>query len=150
QRPVQVRPDSAPDTATFEAALAVVAEAGNDAAERLRSPVEMRAAGVVLEAGEHPPDPGFELALEQDVADHAPLTGDRLEREEADAREVDAVEVAVRTAEQLVAAADSEQCRAVGDRRQHVLGLGGQILRDKCLLTILTAADAQQVLRARA
>jgi hypothetical protein len=35
QRPVEVRPDHTPNPAAFEAAIAVVSEAGNDAAQRL-------------------------------------------------------------------------------------------------------------------
>ena len=54
QRAVQVRPDRAPDAAALEPALAVVAEAVDDAAERQRAVVEVRAAGVVLEARERP------------------------------------------------------------------------------------------------
>ena len=74
------------DAAALEAGLAVVAEAGDDAAERLGAGVEPRAAGMVLEARDRPPLTRDELALEQDVADHAPLAGDRLVREEADRR----------------------------------------------------------------
>ena len=58
ERPVEVRADRAAGAAALEAALAVVAEAGDDAAERLGAGVEPRAAGVVLEAGERPRSPG--------------------------------------------------------------------------------------------
>ena len=58
----------------------------------------------------------LELAVEQHVADHPPLAGDRVEREEPDARQLLAVEAAVAAAEQLVAAADREQRRAARDR----------------------------------
>ena len=68
--------------------LAVVAESGDDAAERLGARVEERAARVVLEAGQRAPLAGLELALEQDVADHPPLAGDRVQRKQADARQL--------------------------------------------------------------
>ena len=42
--------------------------------------------------GQRPPLARLELALEQHVADHAPLAGDRLEREEPDARQLLAVD----------------------------------------------------------
>ena len=81
-------PSARPSAAALEAALAVVAEAGDDAAERLGARVEVRAAGVVLEPGERAPVAGAELALEQHVADHPPLAGDRVKREQADARQL--------------------------------------------------------------
>src|SRR5215210_7167584 len=108
QRPVQVRADRAADTAAFPAALAVIAEPGHDPAERSRLRVEASPAGVVLEAGERPPPAGLELALEQDVADEAPVAGDRLVRKEPDAGELAAGVPGVAPAEQLVAAADRE------------------------------------------
>ena len=116
QRPVEVRADRAAEPAALEAALAVVAEAGDDAAERLRTGVELRPAGVVLEARERPARARLELGLEQHVADHPPLAGDRLERQQADARHVLAVEAAIAAPEQLVAAADREERRAALER----------------------------------
>ena len=108
-------PTARPSAAALEAALAVVAEAGDDAAERLGAGVEPRAAGVVLEARERAALARLELALEQHVADHPPLAGDRLERQQADAGHVLAVEAAVAAAEQLVAAAHGEQRGAAVD-----------------------------------
>ena len=147
QRPVEVRADGAADAAALEAALAVVAEAVHDAAERQRALVEQRAAGVVLESGERPAGP---LAVEQDVADHAALARDRVEREEADPGQLDAVAVAVVATEQLVAAADGEDGRAAGNSLVHGVRLRGEVDRDERLLAILAAADVQQVVRARA
>ena len=103
---------------------------------------------MVLEAGQRPPVARVELALEQDVADHAPLAGDRLEREEPDAGQLDAGQVAVEAAEQLVAAADGEQGRAAGDGRAERLALRGQVGRDQRLLAILPAADVEEVVAA--
>ena len=48
KRPVQIRADDAPGTAALEAALAVVAEARENAAEGLGVRVEARAAGMIL------------------------------------------------------------------------------------------------------
>ena len=84
QRAVEVRAVDAAGAAALVAGLAVVAEARDHAAERLGALVEVRAAGVVLEAGERARSgPG---AVEQHVADHAPLAGDRVQRQQADAR----------------------------------------------------------------
>src|SRR5881397_2529104 len=95
QRAMEVRADRAADATAFVPALAVVAEAGDHTAERFRAVVEMRPARLVLEAGKRSPDAGVELALEQDVTDHPPLTGDGFEREKPDSRQVRAVKVTV-------------------------------------------------------
>ena len=70
---MEIRADHTAGAAAFVAALAIVPEACDDPSERLRARFEDRAAGVVLEAGERPFDAGFQLALEQDVADHPAL-----------------------------------------------------------------------------
>src|SRR5215208_4665465 len=77
---VEVRADRPPDATALEAAVAVVAEPCDDAAERLRADVEMRTAGVVLEARERALHARLELALEQAVADHPRVAGDGVER----------------------------------------------------------------------
>ena len=92
---------------------------------------------------------GLELALDQDVADHAALARDGLEREEADAGHVLAVEAAIAAAEQLIAAADSERRRSAFDRLVQRLRLREEILRHEQLLSILPAADVVEVVRAR-
>ena len=51
----------------------------------------------------------FKLTLEQDVTDHPPLAGHRVQRKEADAGQLGSGPVAVELSEQLVAAADREQ-----------------------------------------
>ena len=109
----------------------------------------MRPARVVLEAGKRSPDAGVELALEQDVTDHPPLTGDGFEREKPDSRQVRAVKVTVRAAEQLVAAADGEDRRARLRRCDDPVALGGDVVGDQRLLTVLAAADVQQIVRGR-
>ena len=147
QRAVEVRADRAADAAALEAGLAVVPEAGDDAAERLGAGVEQRAAGVVLEACERPPRP---LAVEQHVADHAALAGDRLVREQPDAWQQRARSLAIAAAEQLVAAADGEQGGAALDGRPDRLALPGEVGRDQRLLAILPAADVEQVVIPRA
>ena len=149
ERAVEIGADRATDAAAFVAALAVVPEAGDDAAERLGTGIEPRAARVVLEAGERLPVARLELALEQDVADHPPLARDGLERQQADARHVLAVEAAVAAPEQLVAAAHREQCGAAADDRLvQRLRLRGEVLGDEQLLTVLAAADVVEVVRA--
>src|SRR5437764_8951432 len=72
QRAVQVRAVRAPVAAAFESRGAVVPEPARHPPERLRSLVEDRAPGVVLEPRERLAGP---VALEQDVADHAALAG---------------------------------------------------------------------------
>src|SRR4051812_19262304 len=108
KRSVEIGADGTTDAAALVPALAVVAEAGDDATEWLGAAVEVCAAGVVLETRERGHHAGLELALEQDVADHARLAGVGHEREEADAGEIDSVEVTVQATHELVAAADSE------------------------------------------
>src|SRR5262249_43233314 len=146
---VQIRPDCTANPAAFKAALAVVAEPGDDATERPRTGVELRAAGVVLEPRERAHGAGLELALEQHVADHARVAGDRLAREEADAGQVLAVEAWVRAPQQRVAAADREQRGTAVDRRAHTGGLRDEVIGDQRLLAVLAAADVEQVVLAR-
>src|SRR5438876_343428 len=86
QRAVQVGPDRAADPRSLIAALSVVSEHGDDAAEWLGAGIERCAPDVVFEAGERAADTRLELAVEQDVADHPAFTGDRLEWKESDAR----------------------------------------------------------------
>src|SRR5512133_3807102 len=117
ERAVQVRPDSTPDAAALPAAHAVVAEPGHHAAEWLSACVEVCPSRMVLESGQCPTDARLELALQQDVTDHACIPGDGVEREHADPRQLGTVEVAVRAAEELVPTADREHGRACGDRR---------------------------------
>ena len=54
---------------------------------------------MVLEAGERPPLTRLELALQQHVADHPPLAGDRVQREEPDPGKLLAAPVAVEVPE---------------------------------------------------
>src|SRR5262249_60799256 len=83
QRPVQVGANGATEPTALVAALTVVAEAGYDAPKRLRARIQDRPAGVVLEAGECLLSAGLELAFEQDVADHPPVAGHRVETQPA-------------------------------------------------------------------
>ena len=85
---VEVRSDRTPDAAALPAALAVVAESGDDAAKWLRARIQARPSSVILEARKRAAHAGLELALEQDVADHAPVAGDGVEGEEADPGQV--------------------------------------------------------------
>jgi hypothetical protein len=96
---VEVGPDDSAYTTAFEAALAVVAKAGDDTPERIRAWIQPGSTDVVLEAGKRTSDPGLELALEQHVADHASLPRDRVEREQADAGQLCPLEVSIRAPE---------------------------------------------------
>src|SRR6266550_3667116 len=146
---VEIRPDRRPDAAALPAALAVVAEPGNDAAEWLCFRIQACPSRVILEARKRAADTGLELALEQNVADHAPVAGDRVEGEEADPGQVSTVKVAVGAAEELVATADREQCGAARNRRAHALGLRNEVLCDERLFAVLAAADVEKVVLAR-
>ena len=94
-------------------------------------------------------DPGLELALEQDVADHPSVAGHGLERQQPDTRHVLAVEAAVAAAEQLVAAADREERGAAFEHGLlERLGLRREVLRDEQLLAVLAAADVVEIVLA--
>ena len=129
------RQPSKPETPSFPNPL-------TNASERLRAVVEHRPPGVVLETGERLARPA---AIKQDVADHALLAGDGVQRQEADSRQLVSGYVAVGTAEQLVAPADSEERRALRHGLVQPVGLGGEIVRDQSLLAILAAADVEEV-----
>src|SRR5437899_1153856 len=150
ERTVEVRADGSADPRSLVAALTVVAEAGDHAAERLGPRVEARTAHMVLEPGEGATHTRLELALEEDVADHAPLAGRALERQEAGAWHLLAVKAAVAAAEQLVTATDREERSAALEHgRAQRLGLRGEILRDEQLLPVLAAAHVIEVVVAR-
>ena len=86
-----------------------------------------------------------ELAFDQDVADQTPVSGHRVQREDAGAGLLASRAVAVVPAQQLVAAAhgegDSAARHGLGQRRP----APGQIRRDERLLTVLAAADVEEV-----
>ena len=133
----------APGAAALEAGHAVVAEPRDDAAERLGAVVEDRAAGVVLEAGERLAGPG---AVEQDVADHPPLAGDGVERQQPDARAARARRGRGRSGR----AAGSRRRRRGTRRRRSTASreraaLRREIGRDELLLAVLAAADVEEV-----
>ena len=113
---MEVRPDRGPDTAALVPRLPVVPEPGDHAAEWHRTRVEECPSGVVLEAGERAPVPRLELALEQDIADHAPLARHRLVGEETRPGRKRRRTGPVAAAEELVAAAHGEQRGAAGHR----------------------------------
>jgi hypothetical protein len=146
---VQVRTDCTPDAAALPAAHAVVAEPGHDAAERLGACIEVRPSSVVLESGQCPRNAWVELAFQQDVTDHACVPGDRVERKEADPRQLGTVKVAVRAAEELIPAANREHGSTLCDRLPYPGGLDEQVLCDERLFAILAAADVEQIVLAR-
>ena len=140
--PCRYVPDDAAGPAALVSARAVVPEPGEHAPERLCSALEIRPAGVVLEAGQRLSGP---FALQQDIPDHAPLTGDGMEREETAPGQLRTGPVAVVAPEQLVAAAHGEEGRAAGDRVLERRALGFDVGCDERLLAILAAADVVQV-----
>src|ERR687887_2239994 len=146
ERAVQIGPERATEAAALIPALTIVAEAGDHAAKGLGSFSEVRPAGVVLEAGQRAALAGLELALEQDVADHAPLSRDRMERKEADSGQLVAALVSVEAPEQLVTAADGEKRGAGADRGSQCLAMRRKCGRDQFLLAVLSAADVVEVL----
>ena len=100
---------------------------------------------MILEACERPAARAGELALEQDVADHAPIAGLRPQRQHARSGQLGARAVAVEAAEELVAAADGEQGGARRDHLGQLPPTGGEVGRHERLLAILSAADVEQV-----
>jgi hypothetical protein len=70
ERAVQIGADRAAEAAALVAALAVVAETGDDPPERLGIVVEERPTGMVLESRERLTFAALELAFDQNVADH--------------------------------------------------------------------------------
>ena len=143
---MQIGPVRSPVAAALEARSAVIAEACEHAPQRLGAVVEQRSTRVVLEPGERSPGP---RAVQQHVADHAARPRDRLQRQEGDARKLDAGDVAVRTPEQLVAAADREKGGVALDRRSQRVRLAGEVVGNELLLAVLTAADVVEVDLAR-
>ena len=122
----------------------------DDAAQRLLARSEMRAAGVVLEAGEDaPPAVVVEVDLDRDVADQARLVGaDRLEVDESEPRDL-LVRERVAVTEQLIAAADPEHDRAAPGRGMQRIALGlHEIQGAEPLVAVLAAAEVEQVVRA--
>src|SRR5580765_6611585 len=146
---VEVGPYDPAQATAFEAALAVVAEAGDDTPEWIRAWIEPGSTDMVLEAGKRAFDPGLELALEQHVADHASFPRDRVEREQSDAGQLGPVEVSIRAPQQLVTAAHREHRGSIGHRPTNVFRLRGQIVRDKGLFAILAASHVQQIVLIR-
>src|SRR5581483_6636343 len=114
-----------PGAAALVARHSVVAEPGDHAPERLRALVEDRPAGVVLETREGLPGP---RAVEEHVADHPRLARDRVQRQQPDPGKVGAGDIAVGTAEQLVAAADREERGAAFDRLPERVRLRDEIV----------------------
>src|SRR5437868_307779 len=64
ERPMEVRAERTPDATALPATLAVVAEPGYHAAERLRTRVEASATRAVLEASQRTAQAGRKLARE--------------------------------------------------------------------------------------
>src|SRR3954469_15409199 len=149
QRAVQVRADDAVAHDALEARLPGVAVAAQDLAQRALPGTEVRAAAVVLEARQHTGS-AVELHLDGDVADEAV-------RVHADGPEIDEPEPGdllvaelVGVAEELEPAADAEdQPAAVGRGVQRVALGRDEVVRAQRLVTILTAAEVEEVVGGR-
>ena len=94
--------------------------------------------------------PAPEVDLDRDVADQARAgVAHGFEVHQADAREALAAQL-VGVAEQLVAAADREDdAPALGRGVQRVALDGRQVLRAQLLVTVLTAAEVEEVVGVR-
>ena len=97
---------------------------------------------MVLEPGQRLARP---RAVEQHVADHAPVAGHRLQRQEADPGQLVPGDVPIRPSEQLIAPADGKDSCSARYRLVQGVRLRDQVVRDERLLTILAAADVEEV-----
>jgi hypothetical protein len=148
ERPVEVGSDRPPDPAPFEPRLAVVPESEDDPAQRLGPRLEDRSPSMVLETSELVPISRLELAVEENVSDHAGGAGDRLVGEKAHAGQEGSVTASIPATEQLVAAADREQRRSARDYIPNVVAFRGQIRCNQSLLAVLATTDVQEIVRA--
>jgi hypothetical protein len=103
---------------------------------------------VVLEPGDGPRRTFAQGALQEDVADHASIAGDGLVGEEISSRHERAVTSKVAAAQELIAAAHGEECRAAIDRRADGGSLGREVRCDELLLAILSTADVDEIVSA--
>ena len=113
---MHIRPDDATLHASFATISSVVAMALKHSAQRLRFRAEEGAAAVVLETDQRARAEALDLGLNDDVADEAPLPRLRPHIDEPDPVVALAVGGLVVVAEQLVAAADSQDLRSVSNR----------------------------------
>jgi hypothetical protein len=146
---MEVRAQRAAAPAAFVAAFPVVAEPRDDAAQRLGAGFQNCPSRMVLEPGDGMPLAWLELAVEEDVSDHAPLAGDRMVAEDSRSRKLDAAAVTVEAAEKLVAAADGEHCGSTRERLFEGFRVRRKVRGDQSLLAILTAADVEEIVLIR-
>jgi hypothetical protein len=142
---VEVRAHRSAESAALAAVLAVVPKACEHASEWLGPLVEEGPPSVVLETRESAPLSGIQLALEENVADHAPFTGDGVVREEADSGELCARTVAVEAPEQLIAATYGQERRVLGNGLAEWRAFRLQVPRHESLFAILAAAHVIEV-----
>ena len=150
QRPVEVRADRRPDARTLQAAFAVVPEPGYDTSDRLRTRVEPRHPGMILEPGQRLMHARLELAVQQTVSDHPSLARNRLVREQAHSRQLHAVPSAIEPSQQLIAAAHRKNRCPAGDRLADCIAPRRQVGSNQRLLTILATSDVQKIMLPRA
>lgn len=128
-------------SSAFEAVLAVVAEAAQNAAQGLRAGTEPGAAAVVFKA-----DDGAELRLKGEIADHALLRTLRREVEDVQAGAACPCGGVIVVAHELVAAADAEKDRPVLRGGADIRALASaQVLQQQALFKVLTAAYEKEV-----
>src|SRR5206468_12826694 len=107
--------------------------------------IEGRPPCVVLEARDRPPHARLELALEEDVTNHARRPGSRLVREELRSGHEDPVPAPVAPPQELVPTAHGEERRAAFYGVANRFALAGEVGSDERLLAILAAPDVEQV-----
>jgi hypothetical protein len=140
---VQVRPEGVVPARTLPAVLGVVAAPLHHPPERLLTRREVGPAAVVLE-----PDDVSEVRRQDDVSDAAVRARPRVARlqvEDADTGDDVTFVIDVTMPEQLEAATDGERRQPFVDGAAQGRAAFDQVLGDAPLLTVLAAADEDQV-----
>ena len=139
---MQVRADDALVDETLKAIVAVVAGAHDDGrSERRGIGVQKRAAAVVLESHK---GLGRQVGLDGDVADQAVGAAYGLGGNDAQALDAILTHI-VRTAEQLIAAADSEQRAAILNIGRDLVFLSEQFMCNRQLVAVGAAAHHDNI-----
>ena len=151
ERPVQVRPDRHGRRGSPRSRSRRRCRSRRRRARAARAPASRRVRPAWFSKPASVRCRRLELALEQDVADHPPLAGDRVEREHADARAARRRGGRGRSAR----AAGSRRRRRAPRRRRRPpraapRAFAREVGRDQRLLAVLAAADVEQVVLVRA
>src|SRR5207253_5380811 len=141
---MQVRPEDVPIDRAFASVLAVVAEPGDNAAERLNAVAQKGPPSVVLEA-----DDSRSVPFDDDVPDEALRLGagvDRVQIQDLGAGELLTFGGPVETAHELIAPADGQHGDVPLDGLPERFGLDlYQVLCDQALLPVLCAAHEDEI-----